>query len=107
MKLEKRVSCDGCLRPSQCPGDFFCDHCPCGTSEDGDGVCICAECPTTTPPPTTSPPPTPAPSGGGCFPSSAKVKLQNGKSVTMAELQVGDKVQTGTCILHYYAVFAM
>ena len=33
--------------------------------------------------------------GGGCFPSSAMVKLNNGKSVTMSRLQLGDKVQTG------------
>ena len=33
-----------------------------------------------------------------CFPSTASVNLQNGKSVTMSDLQIGDKVQTGTCI---------
>ena len=31
----------------------------------------------------------------GCFPSKTKVKLENGKIVTMSELQKGDKVQTG------------
>ena len=30
-----------------------------------------------------------------CFPSTAKINLENGKSVRMAELQVGDRVQTG------------
>ena len=30
-----------------------------------------------------------------CFPGNAKVKLENGKSVIMADLQIGDKVQTG------------
>ena len=30
-----------------------------------------------------------------CFPSTVRVSLENGKSVTMSELQVGDKVQTG------------
>ena len=30
-----------------------------------------------------------------CFPSAAKVKLENGNFVTMAELQIGDKIQTG------------
>ena len=30
-----------------------------------------------------------------CFPSVAKVKVENGKSVTMSELQIGDRVQTG------------
>ena len=31
----------------------------------------------------------------GCFPSTAKVTLQNGKTMTMSELQTGDHVQTG------------
>ena len=35
-----------------------------------------------------------------CFPSMARVSLENGKSVTMAELQVGDRVQAGEQI-HY------
>ena len=30
-----------------------------------------------------------------CFPFAARVTLENGKSVTMSELQVGDTVQTG------------
>ena len=30
-----------------------------------------------------------------CFPSMAKVQLQNGKTVTMSELQIGNQVQTG------------
>ena len=34
-----------------------------------------------------------------CFPSTAKVSLQNGKSVIMSELQKGDQVQTGMFIL--------
>ena len=33
-----------------------------------------------------------------CFPSVATVKVENGKSVTMSELQIGDAVQTGTNI---------
>ena len=33
-----------------------------------------------------------------CFPSASRVSLENGESVTMSELQVGDKVQTGTGI---------
>ena len=39
--------------------------------------------------------PPPAPSQRGCFPSTARVILENGKSVTMSELQTWDKVQTG------------
>ena len=30
-----------------------------------------------------------------CFPGSASIKLENGRSVRMSELQVGDRVQTG------------
>ena len=30
-----------------------------------------------------------------CFPSSSVVNLDNGKSVRMAELKIGDRVQTG------------
>ena len=33
---------------------------------------------------------------GSCFPSTARVSLENGKSLTMSELQTGDRVQTGT-----------
>ena len=35
----------------------------------------------------------------GCFPSFAKVKLENGKPLAMSELQIGDKVQTGKQLL--------
>ena len=34
----------------------------------------------------------------GCFPSTAKVHLKNGKVVTMSELKIGDQIQTGTNI---------
>ena len=30
-----------------------------------------------------------------CFPSAAKVSLENGKSLVISELQVGDRVQAG------------
>ena len=30
-----------------------------------------------------------------CFPSLATIKLENGKIITMSELQKGDKVQIG------------
>ena len=33
--------------------------------------------------------------GGTCLPSTARVSLENGKSVAMSELRVGDRVQTG------------
>ena len=32
----------------------------------------------------------------GCFPSVAQTTLQNGDSVTMSDLQIGDRVQSGT-----------
>ena len=32
---------------------------------------------------------------GGCFPSSARIKLECGKSVKMSELKCGDRVQAG------------
>ena len=31
-----------------------------------------------------------------CFPSVAIVKVENGKSVVMSDLQIGDRVETGT-----------
>ena len=31
----------------------------------------------------------------GCFPSEARVSLENGKILTMNDLHVGDKVQAG------------
>ena len=48
---------------------------------------------TTTTTTTTTPSPS---SSSGCFPSESRVKLENGKSATMSELQIGDKIQTGT-----------
>ena len=35
---------------------------------------------------------------GECFPATARLSLENGKSVTMSELRVGDRVQTGNGI---------
>ena len=34
-----------------------------------------------------------------CFPSLAKVKLGNGKSLKMSELKIGDQVQTSMHIM--------
>ena len=36
-----------------------------------------------------------------CFPSTASLNLHNGKSVTMSELQIGDKVQTGRVLMFW------
>ena len=41
----------------------------------------------------------------GCFPSTARVHLENGKVVTMSELQVGDRVQTGMDLLLFWHFF--
>ena len=42
--------------------------------------------------------------GGGCFPLTAKVNLQNGKTVAMTALQVGDHVQTGKIFASLFLV---
>ena len=63
-----------------------CD-CPCSPCLDGYGNPYCCMC---------APPPPPPPPG--CFPSTSRVTLENGESVTMSELQGGDMVQTGTGI---------
>ena len=34
-----------------------------------------------------------------CFPSVARVRLHNGKVVTMSELEIGDQVQTGITVV--------
>ena len=34
--------------------------------------------------------------GCDCFPAAARVSLGNGKSTTMSELKIGDRVQTGS-----------
>ena len=34
-----------------------------------------------------------------CFPSSARVSLEDGKSVLMSDLKIGDKVQTGKAMV--------
>ena len=40
----------------------------------------------------------------GCFPAASKVSLENGKSVTMSELQVGDKVKTGKALTVFFNI---
>ena len=35
------------------------------------------------------------PPSSKCFPAAAKIKLQNGRLMSMSELQIGDRVQTG------------
>ena len=50
---------------------------------------------------------TAAPSGGGYFPSASKIKLENGKSVMMSELQIGDQVQTGADVGRFLLCFLL
>ena len=52
-------------------------NCPCGTEFDEHGWQWCVAC------------------VRRCFPASARLTLENGDSVTMSELQTGDRVQTG------------
>ena len=71
------------------PGENYCCpcHCDCGTTVDVFDECVCARC--------RPPPPPPEDDDDDCFPSTAKVNLDNGKTVTMSELKVGDFVATG------------
>ena len=43
----------------------------------------------------------PKPSPPKCFPAAARTKLENGRSVSMLDLQIGDKVQTGKNTEHH------
>ena len=47
------------------------------------------------PAPPPPPPPLPPPPAPACFPSSSKVTVAGGKTVTMSELKIGDKVLAG------------
>ena len=58
------------------------------------GCCKCDSSPPSPPPPQKNNP---------CFPGTAQVILETGKSVTMSELQIGDKVQTG--MKHQFSLF--
>ena len=68
-------------------------HCNCGTSFEHNDKYICplCECEETCVNWFTLR----RESCGSCFPSSATVNLENGKSRAMSDLQIGDKVQTG------------
>ena len=88
--LEIQLGINYFLLQTGSPGQFA-KHC-----------CICEEGATPLPP--TPPPPPPPPSG--CFPSLAEVILENGKSVTMSKLKIGDRVQTGgNTKLKYFTLF--
>ena len=55
---------------------------------------------TTTPP--SPPPPTPPSPPPPCFPSSSKVTVAEGKTVTMSELQIGDQVLAGMRLISVF-----
>ena len=40
-----------------------------------------------------------------CFPSTAKINLENGNVITMSELQIGDRVKTGRKINFFIYCF--
>ena len=76
--------------PCDCPCDYYLDF------TLSKPRCFCyTNCPPPPPPPSPPPPP-PSGGGGGCFPSTAKVNLENGKSVKMSDLELGNRVQIGT-----------
>ena len=56
--------------------------CKCGMCESREGTLNCCTCT----------------GKKTCFPSSARVSLENGKTVRMSELQIGDRVQTGIAV---------
>ena len=66
-----------------------------------DGQTTTRSTTTTTTTTTTTQPPPPPPSKK-CFPSTARVNLETGKSVSMSELQIGDKIQIGRVEFHYW-----
>ena len=89
-----RACCDKCVRNCPCgeshTGNKEYDQhiivgctpcgCPCTVERKyvGNGQFECGSC------------------GSTCFPGTARLTLENGKAVSMSELQVGDRVQTGT-----------
>ena len=95
--FDKKVAPDGptCQCPKCCVAycySTYTAHC-CYCDEHSNSFTTPTTTTTTTT--TTTPKPPPPPSPPACFPSAAKVHLQNGKSVRMSELQKGHHVQTG------------
>ena len=67
----------------------------CNSNDGIQGYCCSDDERVTTPPPTSPTTTTKSSSGSSCFPSTAKIYLQSGKSVTMSELEVEDQVLAG------------
>ena len=86
LDFHKRCACPESVNAP--PDDYRCCpcDCDCGTTRDLQDQCVCASC---------SPPPPPPDDDDDCFPSTATVNLDNGKTVMMSELEVGDRVQSG------------
>ena len=76
--LPKKWSDDGL-----CQLDGYCHACntPSGCCVCADGGCSCYD--------------DDDDDDSGCFPATARITLQGGESVSMAELRVGDEVQSG------------
>ena len=59
-------------------------NCPCDYCHSYGVVYECCQCR-----------PPPPPKSSSCFPSFAKVMIENGKMITMSDLQLGDRLETG------------
>ena len=75
-------------------GDGVCaddpDRCCANTTIDTEGQVI-----STAAPPSSSSSSSSSSSGSSCFPSVSQVSLEDGKSVPMSDLKIGDKILTG------------
>ena len=92
-ELEGRVECKACNCKCGHHFDsdsklFECKNCYCEEQDLCECDTGCCDC------------------GGSCFPSTARLTLENGKFKTMSELNMEDKVQTGTVFtLHHFINF--
>ena len=80
--LTNRFCCD--CPDQQILNDCANRNCKAACTNDGGNTYECCHCPSPSPPPS-----------GGCFSAKSTAKLATGKTITMAELKIGDKVQTG------------
>ena len=86
------VNCpDNCIASCDRINTYFCCFC------DGESTTS-----TTTSTTTTTKPPPPPPAKNKCFPSTARVTLKDGKTVTMSQLKIGDQVQTGMADCYFW-----
>ena len=89
--LTDRFCCD--CPPDEILNDCVRKKCKAACTNDGGNTYECCHCP------------------GHCFSAKSAAKLATGKTITMAELKIGDKVQTGmdtekvTSIGYWYSTF--